>query len=163
LALNAVSDFPLIQIEALAKSKNRYTGLSVKGMEGFRWFILKLLTPQKVFSWGTVGGRYAPELDHIFPKKLNGKNPDFEKKVDIIWNMQPVTGEINGAKLASHPKTFFVQSNNKDKLKLYDFVPKDLNDPLWDDVDKFIKNRKEKMIQFFTDTYKITPIRNDIE
>lgn len=159
-ALNADVSFPLSEIEQLASSKGRFTGLSVKGMEGFRWFILKILTPQKVFSWGKFNGRYAPELDHIFPKKLKGMSTDFAAKVDIVWNMQPVTGEINGSKLNANPKEFFMK--NKDKLKQYDYVPIDLNDSLWDDPDNFISARKEKMIKYFIETYKITPSRNDL-
>ncbi|MFA5757899.1 MAG: DUF262 domain-containing protein, partial [Clostridia bacterium] len=69
-AMNATEHFPLKTLEDAALIKGRVTGVSVKSLERFKWFVLKVLTPQKCFSWVSLGtSRMTPELDHIFPKK----------------------------------------------------------------------------------------------
>jgi uncharacterized protein with ParB-like and HNH nuclease domain len=124
------------------------------------WFVLKILTPNRAFSFvSKEGERLEPEIDHIFPKTPASQehlSKRYDKWVRTVWNLQPVKGEINNLKRASFPKTFFTKYPVY--LKDYDCLPtKDLNNPIWlnkSAVD-FIKLRGEKMMTFIKNNYGV--------
>lgn len=132
---------------------------------------LKILTPERIYQFDPdLKGRFNPEIDHIFPKKLKGRDNGYEEAVNIIWNMQPTKGEINGFKRNIHPKLFFTdQSKDKKGNKIvgskyineYDFlIPYknqriDFTDKIWDNPFKFINTRKTKMTDFLKNRYEI--------
>jgi len=116
-------------------------------------------------------GRFNPEIDHIFPRKLKGETLKYEKAIDIIWNMQPTKGEINGYKTNIHPKEFFTDKAENKKgdniigskyIAEYDFLfPKDNNgkidfsNKIWENPIEFVIERKTKMIEFLNSQYDI--------
>lgn len=154
-ALDAIDDFPFEEISNFAGYNNRITELSTNTVENYVWFMLKVLIPNRSYvSSSNISGRYKPELDHIFPMKLKDRPDDYA--VNIIWNMQPVTGVINAAKSNEHPKKFFSAPNNTEHLNnQYDFVPSIL-DVLWDNHADFIKWRKQQMIDFLQSEYGLS-------
>lgn len=152
--VNENNDFPYAKIEKLAVSKNRISDVTIESLENNNWFVLKVLTPSRKYSLDhrVNEGRYRPELDHIFPLKL--KNPPKKYNVDIVWNLQPVSGKTNNYKSNEHPKKFFSNKETSHYYFEYDFLPK-ISSSDWNDVNTFIKNRKNKMIKFLKDNYDI--------
>jgi len=131
-----------------------------------------MLTPNRTYQFSPdMKNRFNPEIDHIFPKKLKNMPSSFSKDVDILWNLQPTKGEINGYKLAIHPKLFFTDQYINRKREIvagskyindYDFLLPvlqnkiiDFNNPIWDNPLKFIENRRQEMLIFLFDKYKI--------
>lgn len=154
LALNADVDFPLDAIKEFVGKNNRLTSLNISSIEGYIWFPLKILIPDVSYiSSDTVVGRYKPELDHIFPLRLNGRPSDYN--VNVLWNMQPVTGVINASKGNTHPKAFFSSPVNSQYINYYNFLPDNLSAPEWSDHKLFIAFRKQKMIDFMFTKYGI--------
>ena len=172
---NGVFKFPLIEIEShINEKKKRPIEIDEERFVGERWFALKVLTPSRVYLFSPdMKNRFNPEIDHIFPKKLKDMQSDFPKKVDILWNMQPTKGEINGLKRAIHPKLFFTDQYNETVvgskyISEYDFLfpvlPNkkiDFNDPIWNNPEEFIKRRRGEMIQFLSETYDIYLIQKE--
>ena len=155
LAFNADVDFPLDAIKEFVSKNNRLTSLNISSIEGYIWFPLKILIPDVSYiSSDTVTGRYKPELDHIFPMKLIGRPADYN--VNVLWNMQPVTGVVNASKGNTHPKTFFSSPTNSKYIKYYNFIPDDLSAPEWSDHNLFIAYRKQRMMDFMLSKYGIT-------
>lgn len=151
-------DFPLDDfIDWFKDSKSRSTELYVNNFIGYQWFSLKLLTPDKVYNFEPDDqGRFNPEIDHIYPRKLEGQSQEYYEKVDIIWNMQPVKGEINNFKRRRHPKEFFSSPEGSKYLSDYDFIPTtNLIDSVWDNPLTFIELRKEMMITFLKQQYNL--------
>lgn len=119
-----------------------------------------------------IKGRFNPEIDHIFPQRLKDRNNEYENYVDIIWNMQPTKGEINGYKTNIHPKLFFTdKARNKNDEKIvgskyvteYDFLfPTNINNQvdfeneIWEKPIEFINERKVKMSAFLQSKYDLT-------
>lgn len=154
MALKTEDAFPLEEIKQFVSKNNRLIDLTVSTIEEYVWFPLKVLTPNRSFiSAATVQGRYKPELDHIFPMKLEGRPDDYE--VNILWNLQPVTGVLNASKGNTHPKTFFSIPTNQRFISQYDFIPADINDLIWTDHKLFIAYRKQHMLNFMKDKYGI--------
>lgn len=152
MALNTDRDFPLDEIKDFVGRNNRLTDLSIATIEEYIWFPLKVLIPNRSFiTSDTVQGRYKPELDHIFPMKLEGRPQDYS--VNVLWNMQPVTGVVNASKGNTHPKTFFSNPKNEKYKEQYDYIPNDLDDAVWSDHYAFIAYRKKKMVHFMLDKY----------
>lgn len=145
-------EFPFNEIKEYIGKRNRYTSLKLSTVESSSWwFTLKVLIPNKAFSWyQSRGERYEPELDHIFPRKL--PNPPENYCPDVLWNLQPISGTINGDKGNLHPLTYFI--NHESELNKYDYVLS-INDILWNDPIKFILKRKSLMIQGFKNLYDI--------
>ena len=115
-----------------------------------------------------IDRRFNPEIDHIFPVKLDKMEDEYKDYVDILWNMQPVKGDINGYKLNHHPVNFFNDKLRDKKGNIisgskffseYDFVP-ELTSELWTDYRNFIHNRKEKMKQFLKTKYDLEFLEN---
>ena len=173
IATTALFDFPLAEIETkINEQKKRQTDISEELFVDYTWFALKILTPNRIYQFEPdMQGRFNPEIDHIFPRKLKGTTKEYENAVDIIWNMQPTKGDINGYKTNHHPKLFFTDNavNAKGEKILgskfvhdYDFLfPKntnnliDFNNNIWDNPLGFIKKRRKLMISFLKDTYGI--------
>jgi uncharacterized protein with ParB-like and HNH nuclease domain len=154
LALGTDTDFPLDAMKDFVGKNNRLTALNVSTIEGYIWFPLKVLIPDVSYiSSGDVAGRYKPELDHIFPMKLNGRPANYN--VNVLWNMQPITGVINASKGNTHPKTFFSSPENSKYINQYNFLPDALSAPEWSDHLSFIAFRKQKMIDCMRSKYDI--------
>lgn len=129
--------------------------------QSLRWFILKMLTPNREFQYvDDPDERFNPEIDHIFPltpqegKKLPDK---YYRWTDTVWNLQPVKGEINGAKLNKPPQEFFAEYPKY--LKDYDFLPtKNIKNWIWSDkyAREFIGKRRKKMLTYARTTYGLS-------
>jgi hypothetical protein len=150
-------DFPLNDfIGSLNKSKKREVLLDEARFRDYTWFSLKILTPNRIYQFDPdATGRFSPEIDHIFPQKLMNQSDEYYEAVDVIWNMQPVKGEVNNYKRRRHPREFFSNEGAK-YLKDYDFLPsRDLAAEVWDKPIAFIKVRRAKMIKFLKDEYNL--------
>ena len=151
-------DFPLdVFINTLNASKKRNTDLFETNFIDYHWLSLKVLMPARIFQFEPdTKGRFNPEIDHIFPVNLDNQNQDYKEFVDILWNMQPVKGDINNYKRKKHPKVFFSSDDGKKYIGEYDFLPtQDLNNQLWHDYISFINERKILMITFLKNEYEI--------
>lgn len=175
MACKGLFDFPLDKIESFVAASTRSkrdTDLLESTFVDYRWFALKVLTPARAYLFTPdYRGRFNPEIDHIFPQKLQGRDKTYEDAVDIIWNMQPMKGQINLFKSNIHPKLFFTnQATNKKGdqvvgskyLSEYEFLfpvtqsgEIDFGDPIWDDPISFISKRREKMIDFLKTRYDL--------
>lgn len=112
-------DFPLDKIKQIASRKNRLVDLRVETIECNVWFALKVMLPGRLYVKETsTTGRYKPELDHIFPMRLKNRPEGYY--VDILWNLQPVSGKTNLEKSNMHPHEFF---STKGHIFEYDFLP----------------------------------------
>lgn len=166
-------EFPLKQIEDEVISRgNRPSEISENNFKYYIWFSLKILTPQKVYQFDPdIVGRFNPEIDHIFPRKLKGRSKEYEQDVDVIWNMMPTKGDINAYKTNNHPREFFTDKV-KDKsgkiisgskyLDDYEFLSPldehkqiDFAADVWSDHKKFIAERRKRMIDFLKTKYGI--------
>lgn len=151
-------DFPLQEfLESLKKTRKREIDFEEARFAEFTWFGLKILMPNRVYQFDPdATGRFSPEIDHIFPQKMKAQSKEYYDYVDIIWNMQPVKGEVNNFKRRKHPKEFFAGEGSK-YLKDYDYLPsRDLSSPLWNDPIAFIKIRRVKMLKFLEREYGLS-------
>jgi len=154
---NSIFNFPLEDIIQKIEEKNlRKTELAEVNFIDYRWFSLKILTPQRAYQFiPDTKGRFNPEIDHIFPRKLKNQSPEYYSNVDIIWNLQPVKGEVNNFKSDKHPHTFFSNEGNK-YLSEYDFIPAtDLTNTIWQNPLDFLDKRKNEMINFLKNEYEL--------
>ena len=168
---NQLPDFPLDEIEDYVRKKtNRKVELYENSFENRRLFALKIICFRSLYNFSNSAGRFNPEIDHIFPKKLKGREDDFSLRVDVLWNLQPVSGHINGHKTNHHPKDFFEDKLNDATGSLikgsryigeYEFVP-DLSSEDWSNPFLFIENRRNKMIKQFNERYGIQILSNEI-
>ena len=167
-------DFPINEIEnKINEKKQRSINIAEESLCNYRWFSLKILTPNRVYQFEPdIRGRFNPELDHIFPVNLKGANNTYKAIVDILWNMQPTKGEINGYKTNIHPKLFFTDKKENSNgepiagskyVADYDFLfPSGTNsqinfgDPVWDSPENFVLGRKKLMLEFLNATYGIS-------
>lgn len=142
-------------IDFINQSQMRPTDISEARFIGYTWFALKILTPERIYNFEpSSGGQFNPEIDHIFPYRLKGGDEYYKTTVDVLWNLQPITKEVNGFKLAEHPKVFFQSQTGVKYLQDYDFLPsKNLDDQIWDDPSQFIGKRRELMMEFFERKY----------
>ena len=147
-------DFPLDEIKTIAQSKNRVVDLHDETLEYNVWFTLKVVTPNRLYvGQNNTTGRYKPELDHIFPMKLEGRPSDYD--VDVLWNLQPVKGTTNLLKSNTNPLKFFSDEDTKVHISEYDFLPDDLTSSEWLDHKLFISERKKRMINYLQTQYDI--------
>ena len=146
------ANFPLEKFKEIAQQKNRIINLRSETLECNVWFTLKILLPNRLYiKQENVAGRYKPELDHIFPMRLESRPSDYE--VDILWNLQPVAGKTNLLKSNTHPLKFFTNEDTKIHKSEYDFLPDDMSSEEWKSHIKFISERKKRMIEFMQSTY----------
>lgn len=166
-------EFPLLDIENYIQDRKlRNIEVFEQTFTGYIWFALKILTPNRIYQFEPdIQGRFNPEIDHIFPRKLKDRTTEYDNKVDIIWNMQPTKGEINGYKTNIHPKEFFTDKykNKKGEIVIgskyvsdYDFLIRnkkdnqpDFSDNIWDKPIDFIEKRRIEMIDFLIKKYGI--------
>lgn len=170
---NELFEFPLFEIENyIQERKLRNIEVFEQTFTGYVWFTLKILTPHRTYQFEPdMTGRFNPEIDHIFPKKLKDRTPEYESRVDIVWNMQPTKGEINGYKTNIHPRDFFTDTvkNNKGESIIgskyvsdYDFLFPinqekhiDFSDEIWNNPIGFIEKRRVEMIEYLKNKYDI--------
>lgn len=153
-----VFDFPIESIvKYVDQQKSRNVDLFESRFVDYGWFSLKVLTPNKVYEFVPKDSkRFNPEIDHIFPRRLKDQTEEYYDSVDIIWNKEPVTREINNYKRRRHPREFFSSPDGKKYLTDYDFLPTDdLTDPIWDQPIEFIEKRKQLMITYLKDRYNL--------
>lgn len=168
-----IFDFPLEKLEEfISIKKKRNIVIYENTFVGYNWFALKILTPERIYQFEPdMKGRFNPEIDHLFPRKLKDRSEEYEKVVDIIWNMQPTKGEINGFKTNLHPKLFFTdKAFNKSGEPIvgskyvneYDFLfplnsnnQVDFEDSIWENPIEFMAQRKSMMIDFLATKYSI--------
>jgi hypothetical protein len=140
---------------------------------GYVWFALKILTPNRTYQFEPdIQGRFNPEIDHIFPKRLKDRSSDYERKVDILWNMQPTKGEINRVLKPIIIQRNFLQIRQRNRkgdlikgskyLSDYDFLfplnsskQVDFHDNIWQTPFDFIEFRRKEMIDFLKHRYSI--------
>ena len=157
-AATADQNFPLDDITRIAVEKNRTGDVFMYQLEGPVWFSLKVLTPERLYLFN----ERTPQIDHVFPKALMAGTPEdepFRQKVDVIWNMQPTPAGLNNYKRARHPVDFFRSAEGRPFLNAYNFLP-DLGSDEFQDVEKFIAFRREKMVDFMKQTYDIEILEN---
>lgn len=167
-------DFPLQEIEDfISEKKKRNIEIYENTFVGYNWFVLKILTPERIYQFEPdIKGRFNPEIDHIFPRRLKNQDENYYNSVDIVWNMQPTKGEINGFKTNIHPKLFFTDKTTNSKsdkivgskyVTDYDFLfplinntQIDFSNQIWDNPIEFIETRKNKMIDYLKNKYDIS-------
>jgi hypothetical protein len=139
---------PVDEFRKIAIEKGRTAQISSLQFRASRWFALKVLTPSRTY----VFHENKPQLDHIFPEKLEGTDSNYEEMVDVLWNLQPIPDGINNFKRARNPKEFFNSPDGAKYFDEYDFVP-ERKSPIWDDPARFIEYRQEKMQEFLIERY----------
>jgi hypothetical protein len=156
-------DFPFDKLRNFVKKDNKreyYISPSSFDEEYLRWFILKILIPDKEYQYVTdPDERFNPEIDHIFPLKPENEEDypnKYYKWVNTIWNLMPVKGDINGLKLNNLPQDFFTKYPKY--LRDYAFLPN--NNPktkIWTyaQAKEFIQRRKNNMLKFARKEYGI--------
>ncbi len=160
--------FPLDKMVEFVKNRgNRWVEVTETMFKSYRWMALKFMMPDRSFEFDySMPNRFNPELDHIFPIHLDNMNEEYQLYVDVLWNMQPVKGEVNNMKKNIHPLRFFKDLDRHSSgttitgskyLSAYDFIP-DLSDPSWNDYKKFIQDRRKKMMDFVEEHYGISLI-----
>ena len=158
--------FPFTELENYVKDRgNRSVDITESLFVSYRWMALKFSMPSRTFEFDySMPNRFNPELDHIFPVHLSGMNDTYQQDVDVLWNMQPVKGDVNNLKRNLHPLKFFTDAEKDASGQVisgskyfsdYDFIPV-LTDPSWNDYKLFIQNRRQKMIDFIKAQYDIT-------
>lgn len=153
---NKDSTAPIFNIDNFKPiiQKNRSWDLFEDWFVSYTWFALKILTPTRIYNFTPDNkNRYNPEIDHIFPQK-GEKDEEYRKAVNIIWNMQPVKGEVNNYKRKRNPLEFFTAEDGAKYFNEYDFVEQ-LSSEEWKNWKLFIENRKLKMIKFLKETYDL--------
>jgi hypothetical protein len=161
---NPTPEFPYKQIRKFVSDgskRNSDVVLSDFEDEDLRWFVLKILIPDKEFQYlEDAEERFNPEVDHIFPKKPKDTAKKYPHRyyeyVETIWNLQPVKGEVNNLKTNTPPQQFFEE--HPEYLADYDFLPnQNPNNEIWLDknIKDFIISRRMKMIRFAQKEYGI--------
>lgn len=154
-------DFPLEKILEWVENKgNRFVEVSEKAFCDNRWFSLKVVLPKEHYTFKEdMTKRFNPELDHIFPVRLKGMDKEYRDAVDVVWNMQPITGDINIDKSNFHPLKYFKgevpgHEYGKKYFDKYKVVPA-LDNPVWNDYKQFVQYRKGEFIKLMEELYDI--------
>lgn len=160
------NSFPEQKIFDYVKTRaNREIDIKEAVFRNNLWFSLKITFPLRDFEFDySMANRFNPELDHIFPRNLAGMDEDYKQYVDVIWNMQPIKGDVNLLKSNHHPKLFFTDADvngkslsGKKYYSDYDCIP-EMASADWDDYEAFIENRRTRMIEKIKELYDITLI-----
>lgn len=163
--------FPYQALEDYVSNRgNRAIAITEQNFQWNVWFSLKVLTPGRTFEFDySMPNRFNPEIDHIFPIHLAGMDEQYQEDVDVMWNFQPVKGEVNNMKTCIHPRDFFLNKskdsqghviNGSKYFPMYDFVP-ELTSELWDNHTEFIKWRKKHMLDYMESQYGIKVVAVD--
>lgn len=145
--------FPIEAIRQTAIQKNRTGDLHEHQFLAEPWLAAKVLMPSRSY----VFHDRRPQVDHIFPLNLEGASEAYQKVVDVLWNFQPISADVNNYKRAKHPKDFFRSTQGSKYFDAYDFIP-DVSSPLWDDHVRFLEEREKKMRSQLKTRYGITLI-----
>jgi hypothetical protein len=145
-----VESFPLTRVRELAIEKNRTGILKEVQFAGSPLLAAKILMPARAF----VFHERKPQIDHIFPLELAGGDDGYKEAVDVLWNFQPVSPDVNNYKRAKHPKEFLSSAQGSKYLHEYDFLP-DLQEKVWDDPVAFVALRKQKMLDELQRRYQM--------
>lgn len=140
--------FPLDKIRNIATEKTRVGYLTLEAIKGQPWLALKIITPNRQYQFAST----KPQIDHIFPRNLEGKDEIYKSNVDVLWNFQPTPAGINNYKRAKHPLTFFKSEEGSKYYEQYDFLPQ-LDSELWNDEVQFISVREQLMINALDNLY----------
>jgi uncharacterized protein with ParB-like and HNH nuclease domain len=144
LAIN--ENFQLDRMIEVAQGNNRSSDINVTDLEYYRKFSLKVILRDRLFINTSTEGRYNPEIDHIYPMKIEDRPVGYD--VDVLWNLQPIDGTTNLDKSNKNPNDYFREKPNaKNK---YDFIEGIELD--WLD---FIKKRKTFMLNQFEKDFGI--------
>lgn len=165
--------FPYQELEVFVRNRgNRSIELSETNFQWNAWFALKVLTPLRSFEYDySMPNRFNPEIDHIFPVHLEGNDETYRAAVDVLWNYQPVKGEVNNMKSNWHPKLFFTdkavdaqgnQINGSKYLTDYDMIP-NMGSELWNDHIKFIAWRRKEMLHYMEKQYGLRIVEDNNE
>ena len=140
--------FPLEKIRQIAIEKNRTGELHEYQLLSQPWLATKVLMPSRSYIFHDS----KPQVDHIFPINLTGRDEAYQEAVDVLWNFQPMPAEVNNYKRARHPQEFFKSEDGRKYWASYDFIPK-ADDALWDDHLAFVVDRKQKMLDSLNSLY----------
>lgn len=140
--------FPLEKIKEQAIHKGRIGHLKKEQLLSNNWFTLKILAPNRQYQFLAT----KPQIDHIFPKKLDGQDDYYKNRVDILWNLQPIPAEVNNYKRARHPQEFLKSEQGSRYYDDYDFLPK-IDDALWSNYEQFLEWRETEMINALSKRY----------
>ena len=154
---NKISKYPVFNLDSFKPiiQMKRTWDLYEDWFTSYIWFSLKILTPTRIYNFTPDNkGRYNPEIDHIFPYRGEAEE-EYRNAVNIIWNMQPVKGEINNYKRKRNPLEFFTAEDGAKYFNEYDFVPT-LSSAEWKNWKQFIVERKTNMISFLKESYDLT-------
>lgn len=132
--------FPLESARGTAVQKSRTGVLHDHQFLSRPWFAAKVLTPQRTYIFHDR----KPQVDHIFPVNLAGRDEIYKREVNVLWNLQPMPAEVNNYKRADHPRDFFQSEEGRRFWAAYDFIPEP-NSPLWNDHLEFLHDRERKM------------------
>jgi uncharacterized protein with ParB-like and HNH nuclease domain len=140
-------NLPLNEMIKIASDNGRVAELSTNTLEYYRKFSLKVIFKNRLLTNTGIDGRYNPELDHIYPVKLDNRPVGYN--VDVLWNLQPIDGKTNLDKLNQNPLEYF-KTKPIEKSK-YDYIDNIGNY----DWLEFIKDRKIQMIEQFENEFNI--------
>lgn len=146
--------FPLDSVRQIAVNKNRTGDLHYHQFLASPWLALKVLTPNR----GYVFHDERPQVDHIFPLSLSGKDGVYRRLVDVLWNFQPMPAGVNNYKRARHPKEFFSSQDGIKYFGDYDFLPP-IGAKAWDDPGAFVWRRHLYMRRELRKRYGVKLIR----
>jgi hypothetical protein len=143
--------YPLEEVRKIAIQKNRTGALNDHQLLSRPWFATKVLMPQRAY----IFHENKPEMDHVFPVNLAGRDEQYKREVDVLWNLQPMPAEVNDYKRAKSPGEYFRSEEGKKYWAEYDFIPEPRSS-VWDDHRVFLAMREKDMRQRLSDAYGIT-------
>lgn len=143
-------EFPLDSIKQIAVQKNRSDILEYHQFVLQPWLALKILANNRQYVFYDS----KPQVDHIFPLNLKGKDDEYKARVDVLWNLQPMPAGINNYKRARDPKEFFGSDDGAKYFQDYDFMP-EIDSASWVDERTFIWSRHRKMRKALLTKYGI--------
>lgn len=143
--------FPLERIRQIAIEKNRTGELHEYQLLSQPWLATKALMPNRSYIFHDR----KPQVDHIFPIKLEGQEEAYRESVDVLWNFQAMPAEVNNYKRARHPKEFFKSEDGGKYWSSYDFIPEP-DSLLWNEHLAFLNDRKHRMLKALNDLYGLT-------
>ncbi|BCT69500.1 DUF262 domain-containing protein [Nitrosospira sp. NRS527] len=143
--------FPLERVRQIAIEKNRTAELHEYQLLSQPWLATKVLMPSRTY----IFHESKPQVDHVFPIKLAGRDEAYREAVDVLWNFQPLPAEVNNYKRARHPQEFFKSEDGSKYWLSYDFIPK-ADSALWNSHLTFVDDRKERMLGALNSLYGLT-------
>lgn len=147
-------NFPLKAIKEIALEKNRSGFLHYHQFVAQRWFALKILAPSRSYVFFDD----KPEIDHIFPLNLADQKDDYQERVDILWNLQPMPAGVNNYKRARNPAEFFTSDDGGKYFGDYDFLPI-RGATIWKDYRAFLRFRHKQMRRELQKRYQLKLVR----